>query len=674
MLSAETRLPESLSFGTGRAVLDPVTGAPVQFLDDRAPVRGFLLDQDAAPWHSAEHQWGSGHLVTDRGAARWLAPSGLRMAEDVVEAVHTPLPGVRVEVRRCVDGAVLRERYTVVNSADESLAVTGLGIQTPFADWYRDARTSLEEAVHAHVFTGGTWAWVLAQPMSGEGRCLGLIVREGAVRAYSVESRNQASLSDVRGHLVLQVTDHARNPDAFGGQPVLRLAPGESVSLAWELDWYESVGAFTAATRPPAAFSAYAAETGTPIIVEAASVSSPDPQVKVEREAEGRYRVEASAHGPRTLDIGDGARTEVLFHLPLEEVVRRRVAYIACHQRAVERPGLLAHAFVPVNTRTGLTGATNGWPDWSDGSERIAMPLLLQAATVRGLADPEETGPLLDGWSRFAVRHLLDETDAPRRGSQTWHLEPRLYDMPWLARFFLDRHRAHGREEDLERAARIIERRFDLGGATHLSIDDSPTTTAVCDALDTAGQSARAARLREQLVDSARRFARLGRQLPAHEVSYEQAIVAPLLDLLSDAYALTGEAVFHDAIEERLPWLLAFGGPQPHARLHGIAIRHWDGYWFGENRLWGDVFPHYWSTLTATTLLRLPATLRTPDTDRLAETIFRANLANYHEDGSATCAFVMPSVVDGRPAHTADPLANDQDWHLVLWLRHHDDR
>ncbi|WP_228900676.1 hypothetical protein ACPZ13_07875 [Streptomyces sp. IPPR8] len=226
MLLAETRLPESLSFGTGRAVLDPVTGAPVQFLDDRAPVRGFLLDQDAAPWHSAEHQWGSGHLVTDRGAARWLAPSGLRMAEDVVEAVHTPLPGVRVEVRRCVDGAVLRERYTVVNSADESLAVTGLGTQTPFADWYRDARTSLEEAVHAHVFTGGTWAWVLAQPMSGEGRCLGLIVREGAVRAYSVESRNQASLSDVRGHLVLQVTDHVRNPDAFGGQPVLRLAPG----------------------------------------------------------------------------------------------------------------------------------------------------------------------------------------------------------------------------------------------------------------------------------------------------------------------------------------------------------------------------------------------------------------------------------------------------------------
>ncbi|GAA3503294.1 hypothetical protein GCM10019016_104040 [Streptomyces prasinosporus] len=269
MLSTEVRVLESLPFGTGRAVLDPVTGAPAQFLDDRAPVRRFLLEQAAAPWHSVEHQWGSGHLVTDRGAARWLTPSRLRASDGTVEVVHTPLPGIRVEVRRSVQ--VLRERYTVLNSGDEPLAVTGLGIRTSFADWYGDAQTSLEEAVRAHVLTGGTWSRVPAQPMSGEGRCLGLIVREGAVRAYSVESRNQASLSDVRGHLVLQVTDHARNPDAFGGQPVPHLAPGESTSVAWELGWYESVDDFTAATRPPAVFSAYAAETGTPIVVNGTS-------------------------------------------------------------------------------------------------------------------------------------------------------------------------------------------------------------------------------------------------------------------------------------------------------------------------------------------------------------------------------------------------------------------
>ncbi|KPI11488.1 hypothetical protein OK074_2820 [Actinobacteria bacterium OK074] len=667
LLPVDVEIPDALAFGGGYATLDALTGAPTRFVDARQPERRFLLDTDVAPWHSVEHQWGSGHLMTDRGGARWHTPSELRGTDRGTTAAHTPLAGVRLEVQRLVDGDRIRERYTVVNTAQEPLTITGLGIQTPFADLYDTAEASLDRAVHAHLFTGGTWAWALAQPMSGQGRCLGLIVREGALRAYSVESRNLKSNSHVRGHLVLLVTDQARNPDAFGGQPVLHLEAGESTSLEWELSWYATVADFIAATTPPAALSAYAAELGEPIVVEAASVSSPDSAVTVERQADGRHHVRASRHGAYTLDIDSGARTEVLFHLSLEDVVRRRAAYITRHQRARERPGLLAHAFVPVDTRTGLTQTTNGWQDWTDGSERIAMPLLLQAAAAHGLADADEMDPLLDGWSRFACRHLLDESNAPRRGSQDQQV--RLYDTPWLASFFDDRYRVQGRDEDLERAAGIIERSFELGGARHLSIGLSPTTLALCDSLEAGGQSGRAEKLRTQLVDSARQFVRMGRQLPAHEVNYEQSIVAPLLDLIVDAYTVTGDAVFREAVAERLSWLLAFGGPQPHVRLHGIAIRHWDGFWFGADRLWGDVFPHYWSTLTAATLQRLPTTLRTPGTDRLAETIWRANLANYREDGSATCAFVMPSTVDDRAAHRADPLANDQDWHLLLWLR-----
>ncbi|MFJ4974679.1 hypothetical protein ACIP6X_04940 [Streptomyces coeruleorubidus] len=42
-------------------------------------------------------------------------------------------------------------------------------------------------------------------------------------------------------------------------------------------------------------------------------------------------------------------------------------------------------------------------------------------------------------------------------------------------------------------------------------------------------------------MNSARKFVRRGRRLPAHEVAYEQSIVAPLLDLLVDAHTLTGD-------------------------------------------------------------------------------------------------------------------------------------
>ena len=73
--------------------------------------------------------------------------------------------------------------------------------------------------------------------------------------------------------------------------------------------------------------------------------------------------------------------------------------------------------------------------------------------------------------------------------------------------------------------------------------------------------------------------------------------------------------------------------------------------------------------LTAVALERLPDGLRSPALDAEAEAIWRANLVDFGAEGSATCAFVLPSTVDGVPAHSADPLANDQDWALALLLR-----
>jgi hypothetical protein len=168
--------------------------------------------------------------------------------------------------------------------------------------------------------------------------------------------------------------------------------------------------------------------------------------------------------------------------------------------------------------------------------------------------------------------------------------------------------------------------------------------------------------------------------LHAHEVNYEQSMVAPLLEILCVAARLSGDAgearTLEAAVVERLPWLLAFGGPQPHVRMRDIAIRHWDGYWFGREALWGDVFPHHWSALTANVLHLLPAAAaaaverdRGMPAQRLAAQIYAANLVDFRPDGTATAAFVLPSCVSGRAAHRADPVANDQDWAL-FWPMH----
>ena len=172
-------------------------------------------------------------------------------------------------------------------------------------------------------------------------------------------------------------------------------------------------------------------------------------------------------------------------------------------------------------------------------------------------------------------------------------------------------------------------------------------------------------------------FLDYGDDLPPHEVNYEQSMVAPLLELLLAAYQEAPESFDQAELTRRLPWLTAFAADQPDVRMRQVPIRHWDGYWFGLLRLWGDVFPHYWSVLSAAVYLTWPRELvSATEAEWLTaagQAILRANLVNFHADGSATCAFVYPSAVNGRPAHVADPLANDQDWALVYApsLGHH---
>jgi hypothetical protein len=68
--------------------------------------------------------------------------------------------------------------------------------------------------------------------------------------AYSVESRDADTGSNLRGHLYLHITDHARAPHAMGGQPLIVLQPGESHRWTWQLAWHDTLTAFHDTRRP----------------------------------------------------------------------------------------------------------------------------------------------------------------------------------------------------------------------------------------------------------------------------------------------------------------------------------------------------------------------------------------------------------------------------------------
>lgn len=627
------------------------------------PVRdhSMLLGETGSPleaaMHDAAHHWGKGFAILDGAGYRFDAPTRLDWTSDGVDLRYRLGP-LELLVRRRI-GPTWTETYELHNASDRAVTVGCFAVSTPWRDLYGSSHDSLHRAVHAHVWAGGADAWVWAVPMDGTGPGLGLTLTEGEVWAYSVESRDQNSSSNVRGHLYLHLTDRARSPHAMGGQPLIEVPAGGRYRLSWRLGWYPSLTEFHAGQEPLITVDRVATEVGGSLPVRLAEGATTQAMLPLTTDSPGLYHVHAERAGRR-------ARISVLFHLPLRTIAENRAEFLLRHQQPVERADSRRHAFVPYDNDTGLRVLAGGWSDWSDVRERVGSALVLQELRRLGWGDRPALDEALAGYRRFVLDHVV-RPDGTVLDDGSGLCEPRLYNFPWYARFLLD-------EGELDLALAVMTRFYALGGHKFLAFELGAVVRDLSLALGEVGRDAEADALTDRLLDQASTYLHYGDELPAHEVNYEQSIAAPLLDLLLSAHVLRPSLVPVDELRRRLAWLRAFAADQPDVRMREIPIRHWDGYWFGGLRMWGDVFPHYWSILSAGAYLAWPDGLLPEDeTSSLrdaAMTILRGNLVSFRPDGSATCAFVYPSCVNGRPAHVADPLANDQDWALVYSLRH----
>lgn len=586
-------------------------------------------------------------------------------------------PGFDVKRESWVVGDTVCERYTFTNNTNKYLCTKrdSFGIYTPFNDNYDSAEVCLFNRCHTHIFCGGDVSYIMALRMGGEAPHLGLVVTEGSLCGYSVE-RNQVQEqcgSNDRGDFILHPS------------PVQMLAPGDSFSVAWTLFWHEGVEDFY--NKLPIYnkrhidvraenYTLFEGERVKIKISPAFGFSADSVKINCGNNAvdftvfDGVITVDEPCDciGERVYNIAvDGVKTccRILVQPKIEVLAEARCRFIAEHQQADMKGTPLDGAYLTYDNEEERIYCVRTF-DYNGARERVGMGALM-AVWLKNHPDVRLEASLKK-YMEYLEREIVDRksgvvcNDYGRDDSYQ-----RLYNYPWIATLYLDLFELWGNREDVLVSYRVMKEFYNRGGA-HFYAFEIPLDRLLSELWKQGF-----ANEREELLACFRTHCEsiLKNRLfyPPHEVKFEQSIAAPVAELMIKMYKATGEEKYLDGAKTQMAALELFSGRQPDWHLYEVAVRHWDGYWFGKRRLYGDTFPHYWSGLTACNYRGFAEITGDESYHTRAESAFRGVLGMFRPDGRASCAYLFPISVNGVSGEFFDPYANDQDWALYFYLR-----
>ena len=434
----------------------------------------------------------------------------------------------------------------------------------------------------------------MALRMGGAAPHLGMVLTKGSLSAYSIE-RDLKLQSNDRGCFWL-------HPSAQ------EFAPGDTMTLEWKVfphqgreDFREKLRAFSQVILVDAEqYVIYPGETSKVTIeptfpAEKVTVNG----VSLEKTEKGvyEYLFENEKTGEYVLSICvDEVKTicRLLVQERPEELAAKRCAFIVDHQQYHGKIKELQGAYLPYDNEEKILVCTPE-NDFNAGRERTGMGVLIARALQQNLLkDREKAEQSLREYHAFYLRELVNAaTGLVCNCSGKDNSYFRLYNYPWAVTFFLECWKLWGEKEDLKTAVHITEKFYEQDGFRFYPIE--MPIVMLCQELEKAGEQEDLKTVRDLFRRHADQLIEIGTAYPASEVNYEQSIVQPAAEVILQVYEVTGEEKYLRGAEQQIAVLELFDGQQPDYHLHEIAIRHWDGYWFGKRRVFGDTFPHYWS-------------------------------------------------------------------------------
>lgn len=613
-------------------------------------------------WQLTSQDWGLGQYWIGGQNISWDISSKLNSnGNDIKLAYKTKY--LDINVKRQEDGLYFLETYEFKNTTPQNIKVEGISIYTPFNDNYPDAKISATNRCNAHIWPGLNSSYVNAIRMNGKAKHLGLVFTKGAMIGYSIANREihknipwKYSASNIRGTIALNI-------ESFN------LKPGETYSVQWKLFWHNGWDDFykkaeaLGFVRLEANKYVIEKNENLTISVNANTNSGlKNKQIIIKGNSLGEHSY--------TLHYGKGKNKTILNYLVIssaKNLIDNRVNFIIQHQQMNKISDPRFGAYM-VYDNEGDSLYTNfkknvNSSDRDEGRERIGMGVFV-AKWLQHHTD----STVYTSFMRYVkfVREKFQNAEY-KVFSNIAHTSPhRSYNYPWVAHLYLETYKLTKEKTFLEDYYQTMNKYFLEFGYKHYSIDFR--VTDALEALNSEGMITQRNVLLNHYKQLADFFIENGIFYPSHEVNYEQSIVAPAVTFLCEMYLVTKGQKYLDAARIQLPSLEAFNGKQPDVHLNEIAIRHWDGFWFGKREMWGDVMPHYWSTLTAIAYTNYYKCTGEIAYKKKAERIVENNLLNFKENGRASCAFLYPDYINNISGKFYDPFANDQDWALVFYI------
>lgn len=594
--------------------------------------------------------------------------------------------GLSLKIERTLSESGYSEKYTFknVSAADYFVSQETFGIQFSFAGIFTRSEPINKQVYKncvAHVWCGYNSCWICGKKLDGSGQKLFVRMTEGDISDYSIKrdlSRTHIA-ADYRGDILL-------NPTFF----IL----GQEEEKTFVFEYSFSNEKLEDILKEQQDFINTYAETYTGFVgekikmtaeyssgIKDAKVLLGEEEIPVDKQdnkivwyAKGDSVGEQSFH----VYINDKHTfIRVNFIEDLDTILKKRAYYIAENQQFLKEGSLLDGAYMVYDGVEKRTFFSESFSDHNASRERIAMGIIVLRQLQK---KPDEF--LMNSIKKhleFIEREIFDISDGTTYSSVHRHYSARIYNYPWFATYYKEWYLLTKDTKYLKRAALALLKFYEVSNANGDGQMAEPCD--IITLLEKENMTDFAGKIREGLLISADKFVEAGANALASECTYVQENPNNRCVYTAQAYYLTGDKKYLDAATFQKNISEAFYGCQPDFHLNAIAVRHWDRFWFGKRKEYGDLFPHYWSALMGW-MYGWYMKASGEDCRHLMEEVLKNNLCVYRTDGFAHNNYLYPYKITNYHSDRSrinemlpegsfygksyDEWSNDQDWALYI--------